>query len=168
MYIPVIHYHESKLFSGIDILEKTSSASNSTNALLSPQTYHTAEKIGNVSAVVRQNMFQTIVQITESVGISEATCQRILNKDFNMHRVCQFIVPFMLNKDKKVNQMEMPGDYISAAYKDSSLLGRTFLETRNDIFNATRNPRKHRHCGNHQTLHKSRNSVKFVLKRKLC
>ncbi|GFX42923.1 uncharacterized protein TNCV_5072871 [Trichonephila clavipes] len=65
-----------------------------------PQSFHTAENIEKVSAAVRRNKLQTKVQIVESVGISEATYQRILAKDLNIHRVCQHITPRMLNEDQ--------------------------------------------------------------------
>ncbi|GFX52660.1 HTH_48 domain-containing protein [Trichonephila clavipes] len=39
-----------------------------------PQTSRTAENVDDVSAAVRKNRLQTIEQIAESVGISEATC----------------------------------------------------------------------------------------------
>lgn len=89
-----------------------------------PVTSRTDENIKKVSAAVRANRQQTICQIAESVGISEATCQRILTKDLNMHRVCQHIVPRMLSEDQKGIRMEMAGDLITAVDKDPSLLGR--------------------------------------------
>ncbi|GFV17664.1 hypothetical protein TNCV_4406991 [Trichonephila clavipes] len=58
----------------------------------SPQISRTAENT-DVSAV-RENGLQTIAEL---VGISSATCRLILTTNLNMHRVCQHIVPCMLN-----------------------------------------------------------------------
>ncbi|GFU77005.1 uncharacterized protein TNCV_4521611 [Trichonephila clavipes] len=52
-----------------------------------PQTSHNAENSEKVSAVVRKKRHQTLGQMAESVEISEATCECILVKDHNMHRV---------------------------------------------------------------------------------
>ncbi|GFW41488.1 uncharacterized protein TNCV_465761 [Trichonephila clavipes] len=68
-----------------------------------PQTSHPAEKIKKVSATVRKDRLQTIA---ESVGISFVTCQWVLTKDLNMHRVCQHIVPCMLNEDQSTNEIK--------------------------------------------------------------
>ncbi|GFT58946.1 hypothetical protein TNCV_185651 [Trichonephila clavipes] len=57
-----------------------------------PQTSCTAENIEKVSVAVRKNRLQTIA---ESVGTSPASCQWILTKDLNMHKVCKDIVPRM-------------------------------------------------------------------------
>ncbi|XP_035214798.1 protein GVQW3-like [Stegodyphus dumicola] len=89
-----------------------------------PMTSRTNENIKNVSVAVRVSRQQTICQIAESVGISEATHHRILTKDLNMHRVCQHVIPHMLNVDQKGIRMEMPGDLISTVDKDPSFLGR--------------------------------------------
>ncbi|GFV56263.1 hypothetical protein TNCV_106191 [Trichonephila clavipes] len=61
-----------------------------------PQTSHTTENIENISAVDRKNRLQTIA---ESVVISSATCQWILNKDLNIHRGRQHIVPRKLKEE---------------------------------------------------------------------
>ncbi|GFT92923.1 DUF4817 domain-containing protein [Trichonephila clavipes] len=86
-----MHFRERKLLSGIDVSEKAGKVSKMTYAL---QTSRTAENIEKVSAVVRKNRLQTIA---ESVEISSPTWQWILIKDLNMHRVCQHIIPRMLN-----------------------------------------------------------------------
>ncbi|GFW82878.1 hypothetical protein TNCV_3494481 [Trichonephila clavipes] len=65
-----------------------------------PQTSRTVENIEKVSATVCKNRLQTI---TESVGISSTTCQWILTKDLNMHWMCQYIVPSMLNEDSSAD-----------------------------------------------------------------
>ncbi|XP_035232093.1 protein GVQW3-like [Stegodyphus dumicola] len=89
-----------------------------------PMTSHTDENMKKVSAVVHAKRQQIICQIAESVGISETTCQQILTKDLNMHRVCQHIIPRMLNVDQNGIRMEMVEDLILAVDKDPSLLGR--------------------------------------------
>ncbi|GFV33794.1 protein GVQW3 [Trichonephila clavipes] len=89
-----------------------------------PQTCRTAENIEKVSEAVRNNMLKTISLIAEPVGIFEVTCQRILTKDLNTHRVLPHIVSRMLNEDQKAIRMEMAGDLISAVDEDPSLLGR--------------------------------------------
>ncbi|GFS54657.1 protein GVQW3 [Trichonephila clavipes] len=58
------------------------------------KTCRTVENIEKVSVVVREKRLQTIAY---SVRISKATCQQILAKDLYMHRVCQHIVPRILN-----------------------------------------------------------------------
>ncbi|GFX40745.1 uncharacterized protein TNCV_1218681 [Trichonephila clavipes] len=68
-----------------------------------PQTFRTAENIEKVSAAVRKNRLQTIV---ESVGIFLTTYQRILPRDINMNRVCQHIVPRMLNEDQFADEVK--------------------------------------------------------------
>ncbi|GFU58510.1 hypothetical protein TNCV_697691 [Trichonephila clavipes] len=60
------------------------------------QTARTAIIIKKVSAAVPKNRIQAIA---ESVGIPSTTCQWILIKDLNMHRMCQRIVPRMLRED---------------------------------------------------------------------
>ncbi|GFT42376.1 hypothetical protein TNCV_1786631 [Trichonephila clavipes] len=89
-----------------------------------PQTSRTAENTENVTAAVRKTRLQTTVQIVETVGITEATCHRILTKNLIMHRVCQHMVPRMLNEDQNAIQMELVENLISAAGEDFSLLGR--------------------------------------------
>ncbi|GFU00661.1 uncharacterized protein TNCV_4818261 [Trichonephila clavipes] len=96
-----------------------------------PQTSHTAQNIGKVSGAVPKNRFQTIAQIAESVGISLTTCQWILTKDLHMHKVCQHIVPCILNKDQKSIRTEMAEVLTSPVDKDSSVLVELLLETRN-------------------------------------
>ncbi|GFY36205.1 hypothetical protein TNCV_4845771 [Trichonephila clavipes] len=91
-------------------------------------------------AVIRKNK----LQITESVGISSATCQWILTKDLNMHRVYQHIVPRILNEDQKAIRMEMVGDLISPIDKDPSLLGKIITGNEKKCFYATLNPRQYR------------------------
>ncbi|GFV87129.1 hypothetical protein TNCV_5113471 [Trichonephila clavipes] len=61
-----------------------------------PQTSHTAETIEKITAAVRKNRLQTIAEL---VGITSATYRWILAEDLNMHRVCQHIVPHMLNEN---------------------------------------------------------------------
>ncbi|GFV44786.1 hypothetical protein TNCV_563371 [Trichonephila clavipes] len=68
-----------------------------------PQTSCTSENIEKVSAEVRKNRLQTIV---ESVGIFSATYQRILTKDLYMHRVCQHIIPRMKNEDQSADEVK--------------------------------------------------------------
>ncbi|GFV13776.1 uncharacterized protein TNCV_3957911 [Trichonephila clavipes] len=85
-----------------------------------------AENNEKVSAAIRKKRFDTISKIAESVGISEATCQQILAKDLNMHRVCQHIVPRILSEDQKAIRMELMRNLISAVDIDPSLTGRNF------------------------------------------
>ncbi|KFM67584.1 hypothetical protein X975_10689, partial [Stegodyphus mimosarum] len=132
-----------------------------------PVISRTNENIKKVSAAVCANRQQTIYQIAESVGISEATCQRIQTKDLNMHKVCQHIVPRMLNVDQKVSQLEMAGES-RLLTKILLYSAELLLETRNAVFYTIRRPREHRHCGNHHNLHRSRNSSKIALKERLC
>ncbi|GFU99084.1 hypothetical protein TNCV_1227981 [Trichonephila clavipes] len=69
-----------------------------------PQTSRTAENIEKVSAAVCKKRIQTIA---ESIGISSASCQWILTKDLTMCiRVCQHIVPRMLNYDQSANEIK--------------------------------------------------------------
>ncbi|GFT33711.1 hypothetical protein TNCV_4382371 [Trichonephila clavipes] len=63
----------------------------------------TAENNEKVFAVERKNRLQTI---DESVGKSSATCKWILTMDLNMHRVCQHIVPRMLNEDQSTDEVK--------------------------------------------------------------
>ncbi|GFV94988.1 hypothetical protein TNCV_1029861 [Trichonephila clavipes] len=49
---------------------------------------------------------ESVQAIAELVGISSAICQWIMNKDLNMHRVCQHIVPRMLNEDQSEDEIK--------------------------------------------------------------
>ncbi|XP_035224315.1 protein GVQW3-like [Stegodyphus dumicola] len=89
-----------------------------------PVTLYTNENIKKVFVGVHANRQQTISQIAESVGYPETTCQWILTKDLNMHRVGQHIFPLMLNIDQKGIQREVAGDLILALDKNPSLCGR--------------------------------------------
>ncbi|GFX24502.1 hypothetical protein TNCV_993171 [Trichonephila clavipes] len=68
-----------------------------------PQTSRTADNIEKVSAVIRKNGLQPI---SESVEISSATYQWVLNKDPNMLRLCQHIIPCMLNDDQSADEVK--------------------------------------------------------------
>ncbi|GFW59400.1 transposable element Tc3 transposase [Trichonephila clavipes] len=68
-----------------------------------PQTFLPAKNIENVSAAVRKNRLRTLAG---SVGISSAACQWTLTKDLNIHRVCQHLVPRMLNKDQYADEVK--------------------------------------------------------------
>ncbi|GFX68238.1 histone-lysine N-methyltransferase SETMAR [Trichonephila clavipes] len=67
------------------------------------QASRTAEIIKKVSIALRKNMIQTIA---ESFGISSATCQWILTKHLNVHRVCQYFVTFTLKEDQFADEVK--------------------------------------------------------------
>ncbi|GFV34742.1 hypothetical protein TNCV_1450461 [Trichonephila clavipes] len=98
----VIHYRERKLLSGIDVSEKAGKESKTANTGC-PKTFRTSENIEKVSVALRKNRLQTLA---ESVGISSAACQCILTKDLNMPRMCQRIIPHMLNEGQSADQSE--------------------------------------------------------------
>ncbi|GFW26491.1 hypothetical protein TNCV_1164271 [Trichonephila clavipes] len=92
------YYHERKLLSDNDVSEKAGKVPKTTNALdfrRLPAPLKTSKKF------LRRH--QTTA---ESVGISSVTCQRILTKDLNMHRLSQHIVPRMLNEDQSANEVK--------------------------------------------------------------
>ncbi|GFS57971.1 hypothetical protein TNCV_3124611 [Trichonephila clavipes] len=66
-------------------------------------TSRTAENIEKVSAALRKNILQTIAEL---VGIALATCQWMLTKDLHMIRVCQHIVPRMLNEGQSADEVK--------------------------------------------------------------
>ncbi|GFW63218.1 uncharacterized protein TNCV_581581 [Trichonephila clavipes] len=70
-----------------------------------PQTSRTTENIEKVSGAVGKDRLQTRA---ESVWIFSATCQWVLTKELNMHRVCQHIVPRMLNEDQSADEFKSP------------------------------------------------------------
>ncbi|GFY19331.1 hypothetical protein TNCV_4127181 [Trichonephila clavipes] len=103
MYKAVIHYRERKHLRGIDISERAGKMSKTTNPLDVRRLHAPLKTSKKVSVAVHKNRLQTIA---ESVGISSATCQCILTKDLNMHRVCQHIVPYMLNEDQSAEEIK--------------------------------------------------------------
>ncbi|GFU74116.1 hypothetical protein TNCV_1642401 [Trichonephila clavipes] len=68
----VTNYRKRKLLSGINIPEKAVESIKDDKRYGCLQTCCTVEKIKKVSPVIHQNRLQTIVQIAESVGTSEA------------------------------------------------------------------------------------------------
>ncbi|GFU02911.1 hypothetical protein TNCV_1419821 [Trichonephila clavipes] len=100
MCMAVLYYRECKLLSDINVSEKAGKVSNVTNVLDFRRLTTLLKTLKKVSGAARQNRLQTI---TESVGISSTSCQWILTKNLNRHRVCQHIVPRMLKDDQSAD-----------------------------------------------------------------
>ena len=67
-----------------------------------PQTVLTERKIEEVTMLVPPNGSQSVDDLASAVGVSHATCYKILTDDLNMSRVTQPSVPHILTQDHHV------------------------------------------------------------------
>ncbi|XP_023224672.1 putative uncharacterized protein FLJ37770 [Centruroides sculpturatus] len=87
-----------------------------------PLTSQNEENVELVTQCVHKDRCQTLEKITVATHLSKTSCQRILTKDFNMHRVSQHIVPQLLTSEQKEKQMRILGDLIDKANKEPAFL----------------------------------------------
>ncbi|GFU85343.1 hypothetical protein TNCV_2386481 [Trichonephila clavipes] len=82
----VMHYIKSNILSGINASKKAGKVSKTMDALVICRLPALLRK---AHVAVRKKRHKTItqIQVAESVGVSEATGERKLVKDLNMHRV---------------------------------------------------------------------------------
>jgi hypothetical protein len=72
-----------------------------------PTSCTSPETVARFQEFVRQNRRRTIHDIAEEVGIGYGTCQRVLTKEFGMHRVAAKFVPRILTADQKQQRVDV-------------------------------------------------------------
>ena len=85
-----------------------------------------------------------------------------------MHRVCQQIIPRMLNEDQKAIRIEVAGDLISAVDKDPSLLGRIVIGDEKWCFLYDPQSKRASATQKFHNLHGNKNFAKIALKERSC
>ena len=79
-----------------------------------PQTVLNERKIEEVTMLVRAHGSQSVDDLASAVGVSQATCYKILTDDLNLSRSTQHSVPCILTKDRRDDPMTICGDLISS------------------------------------------------------
>ncbi|GFV74243.1 HTH_48 domain-containing protein [Trichonephila clavipes] len=70
-----------------------------------PSTSRSEDKIALVKAVVRSDRRLTVREIAQECHISAGSCDEILRKDLNMHRVSAKFVPRLLTEDQQFQRL---------------------------------------------------------------
>ncbi|GFT61712.1 hypothetical protein TNCV_499641 [Trichonephila clavipes] len=86
MYSSDTLYRKRKLLRDIDVLGKVLKTRTALDVRRLPTLLRTSKRL---FAAVHKRL-ETIAQIVELIGISEATYHRILAKDFNMHKIIKW------------------------------------------------------------------------------
>jgi transposase len=84
----------------------------------------TPETVARIEELVRQDRCRTIYDITEEVGIGYGTYQRVLTKEFGMHRVAAKFVSSILTADQKQQRADVCTEIRQLAPDDEASLSR--------------------------------------------
>ena len=88
-----------------------------------PSTATTPSKVEQVRAAVNQDRRRrTIDDLCAEVVIGYGSCQRILTKRLNMHRIAAKFVPIVLTQDQKDNRVAIYQDLKETVINDTTLL----------------------------------------------
>ena len=89
-----------------------------------PSTCTTLEMIAKVHDFILEDRRQTISDVSNDVGLSYRSCQRILVDELNMRQIAAKFVPCFLNSDQRDHQAQVCTELQKAVRHDPNFLSR--------------------------------------------